>query len=133
MFRTLFENSFDHFDHIRPYWPNLEHSVYLDLSIGTGLFGPVYLDLSIWTCLLGPVSLDPSNWLHLFGPVYLDTSILTRQLDPSIGTNIFGLYLVHLEFFYLDLFIWIRLFRPIYLDFLAWTCLFKPKYLNSSI
>ena len=38
-------------DLIGQYLTNLDHSVCLDPSVWTHLFGPVYLDLSIWSRL----------------------------------------------------------------------------------
>ena len=97
-YRTLF-------GHIGPILNNLDHSVCLDPSIWTSLFGPIYWDLSIWTCLLSPV--------------YLDLSLLA----PPIWTSLFAL----------DLLSWVHIMGPVYLESSIWTCLFGSVYLDPSI
>ena len=53
-------------DHIGPFCIYLDHSVFLDQSSLTRLFGPVYLDPSIWICLFGPVLLELSPLTQYF-------------------------------------------------------------------
>ena len=92
-------------DHIGPFRIYLDHSVFLDQSTLTRLFGPVYLNPSIWIGLFRPVLLELSPLTQYFWPIYLDPFFGHVYLETSIRTRLLG---------------------PIYLCPSLWTCLIGP-------